>query len=52
MAARPRSSFVRSKYLGKAPDFVKGVVKRRRRDANHIRFAKIAFHTPGDEFFV
>jgi len=37
---------------GKAPDFVKGVVERRRRDPNHVRLAEIAFHTPCDEFFV
>jgi len=45
-------SFVRGKYLGKAPDFVKGVVKRSWRDADHVRLAKIAFHTSGDKFFV
>ena len=46
------TSFVRSKYLREPPDFVKGVVQRRRRDANHVRLAKIAFHPGGDEFFV
>jgi hypothetical protein len=43
---------VRSKYSGEAPDFVKGVVEGRRRDANNVRLAKIAFHIRGDKFFV
>jgi hypothetical protein len=52
MAGLPRNSFVGGEDLREPPDFVKGVVERRRRDANHVRLAKIAFHTSGDKFFV
>jgi hypothetical protein len=52
MAGLPRSSFVGSENLGEPPHFVKGVVERRRRDADYVRLAKIAFHTSGDKFFV
>jgi len=52
MAGLPRSSFVRGKDLREPPDFVKGVVERRRCDADHVRLAKIAFHTGSDKFFV
>jgi hypothetical protein len=52
MAGLPRSSFVGGEDLCEPPDFVKGVVQRRRRDADHVRLAKIAFHTGGDKFFV
>jgi len=38
--------------LRETPDLVKSVVKRRRRDADHIWFAEIAFHIGRDEFFV
>ena len=31
--------------LGETPDFVERVVERRRRGADHIRFAEIAFHS-------
>ena len=34
------------------PRFVKGVVERRRRDANDIRLTKIAFHTRDNDFLV
>jgi hypothetical protein len=30
--------------IGEAPDFVEGVIERCRRDADDVRFAKIAFH--------
>ena len=33
-----------------APDFVERIVERRRRDADDIRFAEIAFHAGGLEF--
>jgi len=52
MTGLPRSLFVGGENLRKAPDFVKGVVQRRRRDADHVRLAKIAFHAGGDELFV
>jgi hypothetical protein len=51
MAGLLRSSLM-GQNLRKSPDFVKGVVQRSWRDANHVRLAKIAFHTAGDEFFV
>ncbi len=38
------------KNLRKTPDLVKGIAKRRRRDADDVRFAKIAFHAGGLEF--
>ena len=38
------------KNLRKAPNFVERVVERRRRDADDIRFAEIAFHAGGLEF--
>src|SRR5439155_26350398 len=38
--------------LRETPDFVKSVVKGRRRDADQIWFAEIAFHIGRDEFFV
>ena len=41
---------MRTENLRKAPDFVKRVVKRRRRDADDVRFAKIAFYAGGLEF--
>ena len=45
-------SFVRSENLREPPDFVKGVIEWRRRDADHVGLAKIALHTTGDKFFV
>src|SRR5215470_15828620 len=36
--------------LRKPPDFMKGVVERRRRDANHIRFAEITRYVAGLKF--
>jgi len=33
--------------IGEAPDFVEGVIERCRRDADDVRFAKIAFHISG-----
>ena len=39
-----------SQRPGKAPDFVKGVVKRGGRDADDVGLAKIAFHAGGFEF--
>ena len=41
---------MRTENLRKAPDFVKRIVKRSRRDADDVRFAKIAFHAGGLEF--
>ena len=38
-----------SQNPSEAPDFVKGIVKWSRRDANDIGFAEIAFHTGGFE---
>ena len=40
-------SLVLAENLSKAPDFVKGVAEWRRRDADHVGLAKIAFHTTG-----
>jgi hypothetical protein len=45
-------SGVRNEYVRESPDFVEGVVKRRRRDANHVWFPKIAFYTRGDKVFM
>ena len=39
-----------AKNPGEAPDFVKSVVERRRRDADDVRLAEIAFHARGLEF--
>ena len=36
--------------LREAPDFVKGVVERSGRRANHIRFTEIALHTGNFQF--
>jgi hypothetical protein len=52
MAGLPRSSFVRGKHSGEPPDFVEGVVKRSWCDTDHVRLAKIAFHSAGDQFFM
>jgi len=41
---------MRTENLRKAPDFVKRIVKRSRRDADDVRFAEIAFHAGGLEF--
>jgi len=41
---------MRTENLRKAPDFVKRIVKRSRRDADDVRFAKIAFYAGGLEF--
>jgi hypothetical protein len=41
---------MRAENLRKTPDFVERVVERRRRDADDIRFAEIAFHVGGLEF--
>ena len=38
---------MRTENLRKAPDFVKRIVKRRRGDADDIRFAEIAFYAGG-----
>ena len=38
------------KNLRKTPDLVKGIAKRRRRVADDVRFAEIAFHAGGLEF--
>ncbi len=38
---------MRIENLSKAPDFVERVVKRRRRDADDVRFAEIAFYAGG-----
>jgi len=45
-------SRVRDQNLREFPDFVKDVVQRRRRDPDHVRLAKIAFHTRGHQFFM
>jgi len=41
---------MRTENLRKAPDFVKRIVKRRRGDADDVRFAEIAFYAGGLEF--
>ena len=50
MAGLRRSSFVGSEDLCEPPDFVKGIVQRRRGDANDVWFAKIAFHAGRFQF--
>ena len=42
---------MRGKNLRETPDFVKGVVERRRRGADHVRLAEIALHAGCLEFF-
>jgi hypothetical protein len=40
------------KNSGEAPDFMKGIVERSRRNADDIRLAEIAFHIRSEQLLV
>ena len=46
------TSLMLDENLREPPDFVKGVVERGGGHPDNVRFAEIAFHSGGDEFFV